>query len=76
MLPSYHPAEKPPSLENCEALIFSFEPDGLIQLVVWKGKPALLKPLGDVQRIRDIQPGDAVEVQGKRMVVRSVGVFR
>lgn len=72
---SYHPVDKTPDLEKCEALIFTFD-DGLTSLVVWKGKPSLLKPLSDVKRLRDIQPGDAVELRGKRYVVRSVGVFR
>lgn len=76
MLPSYHPADKTPDLEDCEALIFSFEPNGLTQLVVWMGKPSLLKPLVDVKRLRDLKPGDAVELRGKRHVVQSVGVFR
>ena len=63
------------TLETCVAMMFDLEP-GDSSIIVWKGNRPNLHPLGTQKRIRDIRPGDRVEVFGEPKVVKTVELYR
>ena len=66
------------TLENCHIIKFEFSADhGSIERVnVWRHEPFILRPLRNVDRIRDVRPGDVVLLDGRRRRVRRVIVYR
>lgn len=63
------------TLDTCVAMLFDLEP-GDSSIIVWKGNRANLRPLGDQKRIRDVRPGDKVEVFGAAKLVKAVEIYR
>ena len=64
------------ALESCEALSFTFEPDGLRQRVVWRGQPTSLRPSKTGKRIRDLRAGDVVTFEGEELIVKTAVLYR
>ncbi len=63
------------TLDNCEALQFTFEPDGTI--IVWRNKPKLTRPEDTSKRIRDLKPVDVVILpNGERRTISRVEIYR
>ena len=67
-----------PTLQNCLALMFHFEPKGDSKmgksLVVWKDGVKNIRPLKEVMRLRDLKPGDQAEVFGQIETIRGGGL--
>lgn len=64
------------TLANCDAIRFSFEPDGLSGIIVWRDKPARLRPVEQGKRISELRPGDRVLVEGVEETLRVVELYR
>ena len=64
-------------LENCEAIQFTFEPDDLCTIIVWRDRPKLTRPEDASKRLRDLRPGDAVVLpSGERRIISRVEIYR
>jgi hypothetical protein len=67
------------TLENCQAIRFYFDPPiGSVEhsVIVWRNRPAKMKPLETVKRLRDLRPGDKVIVNGKTETMIAVEIYR
>ena len=65
------------TLDTREALQFTFEPDGLSTIIVWRDKPKWTRPEDSSKRLRDLRPGDVVVLRdGERRVISGVEIFR
>jgi len=64
------------TIDNCESLQFTFEPDGLSTIIVWRDKPRT-RPADPSKRLRDLGPGDVVVLPGgERRTFSGVEIFR
>ena len=77
-IPINHYAAAGATLDNCRALLFRLagtddQPES--EVIVWRDRPSLIKPVDD-ERLRDLRPGDKVEVGGKVRSVVAMEVYR
>ena len=65
------------TIENCESLLFEFETEGPTsrQIIVARGQKSTLKPI-EKDRIRDLRPGDKVELDGEERTITKVEIHR
>ena len=65
------------TIENCEALQFTFEPDNLSTIIAWRDQPKWTRPEDTSKRLRDLKPGDVVILRnGERRTISRVEIFR
>ena len=64
-------------LHNCHALYFEYryEDGSQAGIIAWRDFRKNIKPLGK-KALRDLRPGDAVEVFGSRAELLTVQVYR
>lgn len=66
------------NLENCAALYIELEryEEFRFQFMYWRGLNSAPKLKSDKPRMRDLRPGDVVQFDGWRRVVKIVQVYR
>ena len=70
------------TLDNCQALRLFYREDHaqigavLSDVVVWKGKRSAVTPLDRRCRMRDLRPGDRIDVLGSPATLVEVEIYR
>lgn len=70
------------TLDDCRALMLHYRPDDaqpgemLPNVIVWKGEPSAVRPLTGGDRIRDLRPGDRIDVLGVSATLLEVEIYR
>jgi len=67
------------TLDTCHALMFAHVHEGderTHYIIAWQNEPANIKPVEAGMRLRDLRPGDAAEVFGRRVVLVKVEFYR